>query len=234
MTVTRKQRLAVLAAGAISAVALAACHGSTTAAASPPAPSTSAPFTPINENVGPTTPPPAPPTTAPPAAPTTPAPPASPAMTASQQQAVEAAQSYLSDGSGFSQSGLIQQLTSQSGNGFSTADATFAVNYLNPNWNAQAVDAAGSYLSEGSGFSQSGLIQQLTSQSGNGFSTAQATYAVNSLNPNWDAQAAIAAKGYVSDGSGFSRSSLIQQLTSQYGNGFTEAQAEYGASAAGL
>jgi hypothetical protein len=155
-------------------------------------------------------------------------------MTASQQQAVEAAQSYLSDGSGFSQSGLIQQLTSQSGNGFSTADATFAVNYLNPNWNAQAVDAAGSYLSEGSGFSQSGLIQQLTSQSGNGFSTAQATYAVNSLNPNWDAQAAIAAKGYVSDGSGFSRSSLIQQLTSQYGNGFTEAQAEYGATAAGL
>jgi hypothetical protein len=33
---------------------------------------------------------------------------------------------------------------------------------------------------------------------------------------------------------GFSRSSLIQQLTSSYGSGFTELQAEYAASQVGL
>ena len=45
--------------------------------------------------------------------------------------------------------------------------------------------------------------------------------------PDWDAQAVVAAQGYLGDGEGFTRSSLIQQLTSSYGAGFTEAQAEY-------
>jgi hypothetical protein len=98
----------------------------------------------------------------------------------------------------------------------------------------QAVTAAQNYLSDGEGFSREGLIQQLTSQYGNGFSYSDATFAVNYLNPDWDAQAAECAKNYVSDGQGFSRSSLIQQLTSTYGNGFTYSQAEYGATAAGL
>jgi hypothetical protein len=35
-------------------------------------------------------------------------------------------------------------------------------------------------------------------------------------------------------GEGFSRASLIQQLTSSYGSGFTEAQAEYAANKVGL
>jgi len=54
---------------------------------------------------------------------TTSAPPAAPQYTASQQQAIDAAQSYLSMGSGFSYQGLIDQLDSPDGNGFSTADA---------------------------------------------------------------------------------------------------------------
>ena len=33
---------------------------------------------------------------------------------------------------------------------------------------------------------------------------------------------------------GFSQASLIQQLTSSYGSGFTQAQAEYAASQVGL
>jgi hypothetical protein len=35
-------------------------------------------------------------------------------------------------------------------------------------------------------------------------------------------------------GQGFSRSALIQQLTSSYGAGFTQAQAEYAVSKVGL
>jgi hypothetical protein len=154
-------------------------------------------------------------------------------MTTAQQQAVEAAQSYLSMGSGFSYEGLLNQLTSSAGDGFATSDAEFAINYLNPNWDQQAVEAAQGYLSLGSGFSEQGLLNQLTSSAGAGFTEAQAEYAINDLNPDWNAQAVVAAKGYMQIG-GFSRASLIQQLTSSAGSGFTEAQAEYAASQVGL
>ena len=148
-------------------------------------------------------------------------------MTGAQQQAVDAGEGYLSDGQGFSAQGLVSQLTSSAGNGFPTSDAEFAVQYLNPNWDAQAVDAAKGYLSDGQGFSEQGMLQQLTISAGNGFTEAQAEYAINNLQPDWDAQAVDAAKGYLSDGQGFSASGLIQQLTSSYGDGFTDAQAEY-------
>jgi hypothetical protein len=160
-------------------------------------------------------------------APSTPAAPASPSMTGSQQQAVDSAEGYLSDGQGFSKQGLLSQLTSTAGDGFSKSDAEFAIEYLNPDWDAQAVDSAEGYLGGGQGFSEQGLLQQLTSTAGEGFTEAQADYAISDLHPDWDAQAVDAAKGYLGEGQGFSRSSLIQQLTSSYGNGFTEAQAEY-------
>jgi hypothetical protein len=150
-------------------------------------------------------------------------------MTIAQQQAVDAAEGYLSMGEGFSQQGLLNQLTSSAGNGFSNSDAEFAVNYLNPNWDQQAVDAAKGYLSIGQGFSQQGLLQQLTSSAGSGFTEAQAEYAINYLHPDWDAQAVDAAKGYLQLG-GFSQASLLQQLTSSAGSGFTQAQAEYAVS----
>lgn len=159
--------------------------------------------------------------------------PASPSMTTAQEQAVEAAQGYLQMGQGFSYNSLLQQLTSSAGDGFSTADAKFAINYLHPDWKQQAVDAAQGYLEMGQGFSYESLLQQLTSSAGNGFSQADAEYAINSLHPDWDQQAVDAAKGYMQMG-GFSRASLIQQLTSTAGNGFTEAQAEYAANAVGL
>jgi hypothetical protein len=166
-------------------------------------------------------------------APTTPAAPASPSMTAAQQQAVDAADGYLSEGQGFSEQGLLSQLTSSAGEGYSQSDAEFAIDYVNPNWDQQAVDAANGYLSEGQGFSEQGLLQQLTSSAGDGFTGAQAEYAINSLNPNWDAQAVDAAKSYMQMG-GFSQASLIQQLKSSAGSGFTQAQAEYAASQVGL
>jgi hypothetical protein len=102
-------------------------------------------------------------------------------MTAAQQQAVESARNYLSTGSGFSRAGLIQQLSSSYGEGFPKAVAIFAVDHLHVNWNEQAVKSARNYLSTGSGFSRAGLIQQLSSSYGEGFTHAQAVYAANKV-----------------------------------------------------
>jgi Host cell surface-exposed lipoprotein len=154
-------------------------------------------------------------------------------MTTAQQQAVDAAQGYLGMGSGFSYESLLGQLTSSAGDGFAKSDAKFAIKYLKPNWDEQAVDAAQGYLGMGSGFSEQGLLGQLTSSAGNGFTEKQAEYGISQLHPDWNAQAVDAAKGYMQMG-GFSRASLIEQLTSSAGSGFTEAQAEYAASKVGL
>jgi hypothetical protein len=118
------------------------------------------------------------PATSKPSAPA-PAQPAGP--TVSQQQALTAAQSYLDLGSGFSRAGLIDQLSSQYGNKFSVADATWAADHSGADWNAQAVMAAKGYMNLGSGFSRAGLIDQLTSPYGNKFTYAQATYAANQV-----------------------------------------------------
>lgn len=116
-----------------------------------------------------------------PSAPTAPAAPAAPALSVSQQQAVAAAKSYLNIGSGFSYQGLIDQLTSSYGNGFSVADATAAVDSLNADYNAQAVLAAKGYLAIGSGFSHASLVAQLTSAYGNKFTPEQAEYAATQV-----------------------------------------------------
>ena len=97
----------------------------------------------------------------------------------------------------------------------------------------QALAAAEGYLNMGSGFSRQGLIDQLDSSAGNGFSVADATWAVDHSDADWDAQAGEAAQGYMKLG-GFSRDSLIAQLTSSSGSQFTEAQAEYAADKVGL
>jgi hypothetical protein len=112
--------------------------------------------------------------------------PAAPAMTVSQQQAVDSAKSYIQTEPGFSYQGLIDQLDSSSGEGFSVADATFAVNYVAPAsdtafWNAQAVDSAKSYMQTEPGFSCSSLMDQLDSSAGEQFTQAQAAYAVQQV-----------------------------------------------------
>ena len=98
---------------------------------------------------------------------------------------------------------------------------------------ANAAGSAAGYLSEDSGWSKAGLIAQLDSSYGDGYTLAQATYGVDSQNANWDAQAVLCAKGYLATGS-FSRAGLIAQLDSSYGDKFTYAQAVYGVTGAGL
>lgn len=78
-----------------------------------------------------------------------------------------------------------------------------------------------------SAFSRTGLIDQLKYE---GFTQADAAYAVDALHVDWNEQAAKKAADYL-DYSSFSRSGLIEQLVYE---GFTQAQAEYGVGTTGL
>lgn len=101
---------------------------------------------------------------------------AKPKMTAGQEQATGSALSYL-EMSAFSRKGLIRQLSSSAADGYSVTDATYAVDHIVVNWNAQAARAARNYLSL-THFSRSGLIRQLESSAGDGFTHSQAVYGV--------------------------------------------------------
>jgi hypothetical protein len=111
-------------------------------------------------------------TTAP--APTTTTAPPKPQLTQQQQSALTAAKQYLST-SAFSQQGLIDQLDSSAGTGYSVTDATVAVNSLNVNWTQEAVKSAKQYMQQ-SPFSCQDLITQLDSSAGTQYTAAQATY----------------------------------------------------------
>ncbi len=102
------------------------------------------------------------------------APVTTPALTQQEKSAVAAAKQYLST-QAFSKQGLIDQLDSPDGSGYSVNDATVAVDSLTVNWNAEAVQAAKEYL-QTQPFSCSDLIQQLDSPDGDQFTVAQATY----------------------------------------------------------
>jgi hypothetical protein len=111
-------------------------------------------------------------TTAPPTTTTTA--PRGPVLTQQQQTAVAEAKQYLSTES-FSQAGLIAQLDSPDGGGYSANDATVAVDSLTENWNAEAVQSAKDYM-QTEPMSCADLIQQLDSPDGDQYTVAQATY----------------------------------------------------------
>ena len=91
-------------------------------------------------------------------------------LPAAQENAIGKANDYLGYDS-FSRKGLIEQLKFE---GFKQPLATFAVDYIHPNWNQQAVKKAKDYLGYDS-FSRSGLIEQLEFD---GFTHAQAVFGV--------------------------------------------------------
>jgi len=156
----------------------------------------------------------------------------SPSGTTGQMNALQSAQSYLSMDSGFSEKALLQQLTSTVAEGYPKADAEWAIKHSSADWNAQALMSAKSYLQTGGGMSEKGLMEQLTSSAGAGFTKAQAAQAVKNSGADWKAQAVESAKSYLATG-GFSKSSLLEQLTSSAGAGFTKAQAVYALSKVG-
>lgn len=95
-------------------------------------------------------------------------------LTGPQNNAARSAAQYI-DMTGFSRDGLIDQLSSDAGNGYSVPDATAAVDSLNIDWNEQAVRSAKQYL-EMTGFSCKGLIDQLSSDAGSKYTKSQATH----------------------------------------------------------
>tara|TARA_B100000678_G_C18170931_1_gene487159 strand:+ start:794 stop:1174 length:381 start_codon:yes stop_codon:yes gene_type:complete len=105
----------------------------------------------------------------------------------------------------------------------------FAQSLTGPQKNA--VRSAEAYLTV-QGFSRAGLIEQLSSSYGDGYSYSDATVAVDSLSVNWNEQAVRSARDYLSL-MGFSCSGLVEQLSSSYGDKFTQSQAQYGANEAG-
>ncbi|MDY0207772.1 MAG: Ltp family lipoprotein [Pseudomonas sp.] len=95
-------------------------------------------------------------------------------LTGPQKNAVRSAQQYISI-QGFSRNGLVEQLSSDYGDGYNVSDATVAVDSMNIDWNKQAVKSAKQYLSI-QGFSCKGLIEQLSSSHGDKYTPSQATY----------------------------------------------------------
>ena len=96
-----------------------------------------------------------------------------PIETTAQQNARESAESYLDTG-GFSRSGLIKQLKFE---GYSKADASHAIDAIDPDWDKQAAKSAESYMDSGS-FSRSGLLKQLKFE---GFTATQASHGVQTV-----------------------------------------------------
>ena len=95
-------------------------------------------------------------------------------LTAVQNNAVRSAGQYLTM-TGFSREGIINQLSSDAGDGYAVSDATAAVDSLVVDWNDNAAKSARQYLNM-SGFSCKGLIEQLSSSAGDKYTVEQATY----------------------------------------------------------
>jgi len=82
-----------------------------------------------------------------------------------------------------------------------------------------------------------GSTRQCCSRAGGDkYAVGEATVAVDTLNPNWNAEAAEAAEAAQSylELTGFSCQGLIDQLPSTYGDRFTVDQASYGAGQVGI
>ncbi len=157
-------------------------------------------------------------------------------LTLSQRSAIAAAKSYLATSS-FSKQGLIDQLDSAAGSGFSARNAKFAVDSLRVNWDFEAARAAKQYL-QTSPFSCQGMVQQLSSSAGGRFTMAQAEYGAEKVGLcshgtssgstlTVSQQNAIAdAKEYLAT-SAFSKRGLIDQLDSSSGSSFSAGDATF-------
>ena len=113
----------------------------------------------------------------------------------------------------------------------STEAETVAGDNAMTNQQKNAIRSAKNYLSI-QGFSRDGLINQLSSDAGDGYNIDDATIAVDSMDIDFNEQAGKSAKNYLSF-TGFSCDGLVTQLSSSAGDKYTKEQAEYGAKLAG-
>lgn len=153
------------------------------------------------------------------------------AVSVGQTTAEKSAKQYLKI-MPFSKQGLIDQLSSPYGSGFTVEEATAAVDKLEQDslvdWNEQAIKYAKRYI-DLKPFSRQGLLRQLSSKYGAQFTKEQSEAAVAYLEENalvdWNEEAVEAAENYLSIFA-FSRQELYEQLTSTYGSAFTAEEAE--------
>ena len=93
--------------------------------------------------------------------------------------ALTKAQMYV-DTMPFSEQGLYEQLTSEYGEKFSPEAARYALNLVEADWNAEALEAALVYQND-MAMSPEAIRDQLVHQNGNQFTQEQADYAVANL-----------------------------------------------------
>jgi hypothetical protein len=118
--------------------------------------------------------------------------PEAPTFSVAQEAALRAAYSYVTT-LDFSRAGLLDQLTSEYGEqidpktarwavrALETGDYTLGDETIGVDWDAEAVEAAQSYLDLGLVSSRLDLIDQLTSEYGDQFTMEQAEYAANAV-----------------------------------------------------
>ncbi|MBQ6519699.1 MAG: Ltp family lipoprotein [Anaerolineaceae bacterium] len=146
---------------------------------------------------------------------------------ANQADALKAALSYLSS-TAYSRNALIKKLESD---GFSRADAEYAVANIYVDWYQMAADVAASYLASAD-YSYKGLIRKLESST-DGFTHEEAVYGADTAGKDvdWSEMAARRASFYLKS-SAFSENGLIHQLESEM-VGFTHDEALKGVEIAG-
>ena len=93
--------------------------------------------------------------------------------------ALTKAQMYV-DTMPFSEQGLYEQLTSEYGEKFSPEAARYALNLVEADWNAEALEAALVYQND-MAMSPDAIHEQLVHPNGNQFTNEQADYAIANL-----------------------------------------------------
>ncbi|HET8536211.1 MAG TPA: Ltp family lipoprotein [Solirubrobacteraceae bacterium] len=137
--------------------------------------------------------------------------------TPSLQSAFDAARYYL-DTDAVSKSALLQRMGGGVGETYSEAEALYAVNHVDADWKAEALEDA---KRRESPISPKRLMWYLTED--DLFSKAEATYALRHAGRDWNAEAVMAAKAAF-DGDALPESQLAKELKLE---GFTAAQVRY-------
>jgi hypothetical protein len=137
--------------------------------------------------------------------------------TPSLQSAFDAARYYL-DTDAVSKSALLQRMGGGVGETYSEAEALYAVNHVNADWKAEALEEA---KRRESPISPKRLMWYLTED--DMFSKAEATYALRHAGRDWNAEAVVAARAAL-DADPLSTSQLAKELKLE---GFSAAQVRY-------
>jgi hypothetical protein len=115
---------------------------------------------------------------------------------------------------------LVQTLESS---GYDLADARYAVNAIDVDWNSTAEVYAQDFLGSGVGLSKQNVIAMLRAEE---YTLAEATHGVNAIGADWVEKAIDRGLDHIygssSDGTKYTRSRMITLLTSA---GFTQSEA---------